>query len=89
MHRRGPSKHEISAALEFYEQLSEPPAQESLELPPAAESRYTWSEQYRHECEVRYVKTMEPLQRKNFLQGVALHRGAAAARKLESDANEA
>ena len=46
----------------------------------------TWSEAWRHECEVRYVRTMTPERRIEFCKGVEKHRGRAAAERLWREA---
>lgn len=47
---------------------------------------WTYSEQHRHECEVRYVAGMSTReQRRAYLDGVRAKRGAAAADKLRDD----
>lgn len=43
---------------------------------------YTWTEPWRHECEVRFVKSLTYGRRKEYLDAVAEKRGAAAAERL-------
>lgn len=52
----------------------------------AANDGFTWSEQYRHECEVRMVAAMMPRERRlAYLDGVQKVRGQAARDRLERD----
>ncbi len=45
------------------------------------------TEAYRHECEVRFVYSMKAnYLRRDYLEGVAKHRGDAAAQRLRKDA---
>lgn len=47
--------------------------------------RWSWSPRFRHECEVRHVARMRPVQQQHFLTGVAGKRGQAAGDKLAQD----
>lgn len=47
---------------------------------------YTWTEAWRHACEVRYVKNLGPQARESYLGRVAEKRNAAAAQRLREDA---
>ena len=49
----------------------------------------TWSEAWRHGCEVRLVVSWPPERRAEFCKGVAEKRGRAAAVKLWRDAKGA
>lgn len=51
-----------------------------------AEMPYTWSEAWRHECEVRYVLTLSPMERRAYLDRVVERRGAERGGKLRKDA---
>jgi len=42
----------------------------------------SWSEQFRHECEMRVIVAMQPERRKLFLAGVIAKRGEAAAQRI-------
>ena len=46
------------------------------------------TEQYRRECEVRYVAKMPDEKRREFYQGVLKHRGKEAANQLIDDVNQ-
>lgn len=51
---------------------------------------YTYSEQFRHECEVRYVVALPTRQQRlDFLAAVEKRRGEAAARRLRDDVQQA
>jgi hypothetical protein len=51
---------------------------------------WTYSEQYRHQCEVRYVLAMPtPERRRAYLDGVQAARGKAAADRLRADVRAA
>ena len=45
-------------------------------------------EQYRRECEVRYVAKMPEEKRREFYEGVLKHRGKEKANQLISDVNQ-
>lgn len=49
------------------------------------ETRLTWTEQFRHECEVRYVAKQSENWIKNHLRKVGQIRGEAAGIKLKND----
>ncbi len=44
-----------------------------------------YSEQYRHECEVREIAKWQGMQIKEYLYGVEVNRGHAAYKKLRDD----
>lgn len=46
------------------------------------------SEQYRRECEVRYVAKMPDEKRREFYEGVLKHRGKEKANQLIEDVNQ-
>ena len=62
------------------------PADDAADRSPAPAIPFTWSEAYRHVCEVHYVQGLEPDAREAYLQGVAKKRGQAAAQRLRRDA---
>lgn len=45
---------------------------------PAASVPYTWGEEWRHACEVRFVRAMPLERRTSYLEGVERKRGRAA-----------
>lgn len=50
------------------------------------ERGYTWTEQYRHECEVRFLLSMPTrAQRAAYLDGLERKRGDAAVARLKAD----
>lgn len=50
------------------------------------ERGFTWTEQHRHECEVRHVGTLPGHEaRREYLDGVERKRGKAAADALRAD----
>lgn len=88
---RRPTERQVNAALEFYEKLATPPPAE-LDLvegggcaPPIIASIPPEVEARRHACEVRYVRTMSPARRHEFLKGVAEKRGEQAAERIRRE----
>jgi hypothetical protein len=61
-------------------------AREAIARPPEPDVLFTWTEAYRHACEVRYVQRLDPHSREAYLQGVERKRGQAAAQRLRADA---
>ena len=45
----------------------------------------TNSEQYRHECEIRYIANMNLKERREYLGLVAQHRGAKAVQQIKAE----
>lgn len=55
-------------------------------MSPAPDRGHTFTEQYRHECEVRYVLAMPTrLQRAAYLDSLVKYRGQASADRLRAD----
>jgi hypothetical protein len=52
---------------------------------PAPPAPFTWSEQWRHECEVRHVLNLSPMERRGYLERVTLKRGAERGGQLRRD----
>lgn len=48
----------------------------------------SWSEQFRHECEVRLLASWRVIECRRFLEGVAQKRGQPAADRLRADIAE-
>lgn len=87
---RRPTAAQVTGALDFYEAMA---PEEKKREPELALDRPlnpidrgpTYSEQYRHECEVREVRAMTPERREAFLQLVAEKRGQAAAERIRRE----
>lgn len=52
---------------------------------PLPATPFTWSEQHRHACEVRFFAAMGRDRRESYVLGVEKHRGRAAAERLWND----
>ncbi|HJT63100.1 MAG TPA: hypothetical protein VJ797_15630 [Burkholderiales bacterium] len=87
---RHPTPRQVNAALDFYEKLAEPLAP-SLDLveaggcAPPVITGPTFTEEYRHQCEVRHVRAMGSARQQEYLKGVAEKRGAPAAERIKGD----